>query len=191
MPARHAVQRSLSCTSFDAHDRARCAILHPKTKNRGACVHLRLSRQISAHNRSFSTLRCLSSGCPNRFASLDAHDSLALPCSRSRTFSYVPTDFEPRFRDLDFRLVTAGGSFSVHTSTHVFGQHLSTRPNTLTARVHIQRIVIEKVWLFRLRKNRPARAFEPSSQSSGSADSEVSNGFPLHPSFRSHANSRW
>jgi len=54
---------------------------------------------------------------------------------------------------------------AVYTSTHVSGSRLAALPNTLTARVHIQRFVIEKVWLFRLRQNHPARAFEPSDQS--------------------------
>jgi hypothetical protein len=42
-----------------------------------------------------------------------------------------------------------------------------TVSNTLPARVHIQRIVIEKVWRLRLRNRRPARAFETSDQTPG------------------------
>lgn len=60
---------------------------------------------------------------------------------------------------------------SSHIFTHVFISRLATLSNTLTARVHIQRIVIEKVWRFRLRTRRPARAFEPSDQTSGFAGS--------------------
>lgn len=100
--------------------------------------------------------------CLNRSASLDAHDPSALPCSRSRTFSCV------RLSDLDrahLSTLTITTSCAVHTFTHVFRSRLAPLPNTLTARVHIQRFVIEKVWLFRLRKNHPARAFEPSNQS--------------------------
>jgi hypothetical protein len=54
--------------------------------------------------------------------------------------------------------------------THVFTSRLAALSNTLTARVHIQRIVIEKVWRFRLRNRRPARAFETSDQTTALAD---------------------
>jgi len=39
-----------------------------------------------------------------------------------------------------------------------------------TARAHLQCLVIEKVWFVRLRKNRPARAFEPSIQHSENSE---------------------
>lgn len=71
---------------------------------------------------------------------------------------------------------------AVHTSTHVSRSRLTALPNTLTARVHIQRIVIEKVWLFPLGWNHPARAFEPSDQSFASTE--------LLPYPREHSSTR-
>jgi hypothetical protein len=43
-------------------------------------------------------------GCSDRFASLDARDPSALPCSRSRTFSCLPTDRTSSLRPI-FRFV--------------------------------------------------------------------------------------
>jgi hypothetical protein len=45
----HAVQRSCSCTSFDAHAHVRFA-MSARGQHRGACVHLHLSMSTSARN---------------------------------------------------------------------------------------------------------------------------------------------
>jgi hypothetical protein len=122
--------------------------------------HLRADLAIS---RSSS-----SSDRADRSASLDAHDPPALPCSRSRMFSFVSAP-----RSLDRFAV-------LRASTHVSARGSIRRPfdlqtsrsaaNTLTARVHIQRIVIEKVRPFPLGQSHPARASEPSDQISESTE---------------------
>lgn len=63
--------------------------------------------------------------------------------ARARFHVYLP--IKPRISGPSFDSSRAVGSLSVHTSTHVFTSRLSARTNTLTARVHFQRIVIEKV----------------------------------------------
>jgi hypothetical protein len=204
------------CTSFDVHNRARCAKEPPEGDLCGACVRLLLMEQASARDRrlrhlSTSTTASASTfqrrvplppafavtwapappwpfdqdlagtrvasaslppcdgrsleepRCADRFTSLDAGDPLALPCSRSRTFSRVPT--ETTYRHWPHLATRPGRRSPLGTHVHARVRlRLSTPPNTLTARVHIQRIVIEKVWSFRLRKVRPARAFEPSTR---------------------------
>jgi hypothetical protein len=96
----------------------------------------------------------------DRSASLDAHAPPALPCSRSRMFS-IASPKPPRVTSRWLRSCAF-----VHTRVRSDRSIRRSKDptNTLTARVHIQRIVIEKVWPVPLGPNHPARAFETSDQ---------------------------
>jgi hypothetical protein len=140
------------------------AFRHPMpfdTRSRRRPLH-RLSPALCSRNASMLILRSV----------VPRPAPIARIASRLSTLA-IHRHFRAHVRAC-FRLYPLSRFYSVHTRVRV--ARSARRPhaplaNTLTARVHIQRIVIEKVRPFPLGRSHPARASEPSGQSSESTES--------------------
>lgn len=158
---------------------------------RGSCIFRRLALELRCFREPLPSLRMLESSrirltfppCDGSRSLLEsrAHLSVALAArifrrsrrarptsSRVRAHVAVLT-LAQRVQSLrrNFRLCSLPFT---HVSRYAFA-FAPALPNTPTARVHFQRIVIEEAWRLCLQSRRPARAFEPSDQTSGYSDS--------------------
>jgi hypothetical protein len=100
------------------------------------------------------------------FASFDTHARVALT-SDSHATAFQRSIFLRTDRGQASARDFAHGKFTPRTLLSQPPRSLASRDaraRGLAARAHLQRIVIEKVWRFRLRIRRPARASEPSIQ---------------------------
>jgi len=72
--------------------------------------------------------------CSDRFASLDAHDPTTLPCSRSRTFSCLPTDQTSSLRPILRFVLSRWPVLGTHVHARVRFTSLDANEHTHCAR---------------------------------------------------------